>query len=243
MKMKIKSIFVLGSTSLIAKQICLDLAQKGCSEFHLISRNAFKNAPLKNILINDFKAKVTEEVIDLEDENLFLENVPIIKDFDLYLITAGNLGNNDIAFNNLKEAKKINKINFYSLIPWLMAIVNSERINKNSRLWVFSSVASDRGRPSNYVYGASKAALSTFCEGLIGKCHNTKFKIRLIKAGFMDTPMSKDKVPAILAVSPKYVSKILLKEVDKSGIEYLPWWWLFIMKFVKLLPIKFLSKL
>tara|TARA_S200000501_G_C20618094_1_gene653379 strand:+ start:409 stop:732 length:324 start_codon:yes stop_codon:yes gene_type:complete len=61
--MKIKSIFVLGSTSLIAQELCIELAKKGCSRFHLISRDSIKNKPLKETLIKKYNASVTEEFI------------------------------------------------------------------------------------------------------------------------------------------------------------------------------------
>ncbi len=241
--MPIKSIFVLGSTSLVAKEICISLAKKGCKKFHLIARSHERNIPLIDLLINRFDANVTEELINLEDENLYLNNLPIVKDYDLYLITAGTLGDNDAAFYDVNEAKRINKVNFFSLIPWLMSIVNSERLKKNSRLWVFSSVASDRGRPSNYNYGAAKAALTNYCEGLIAKCHGCKFKVRLIKAGYIKTPMTKGKSPTILTISAKLVSTILLKRIDAAGTEYVPWWWFFIMKIIRILPASIISYL
>ncbi len=240
--MKVNSIFVLGSTSLIAIELCLALAKKGCKEFHLISRDKKKNHALIDKLKNDYLAKVTEEIVNLEDETLYLNKLPLVHDYDLYLITAGALGNNEKAYNDINEAIRITKVNYYSLIPWLISITNPKRLEKKSQLWVFSSVAADRGRPSNYIYGAAKAALNTYCEGLIARCNNTDFKIRLIKAGFMLTPMSEGKAPKFLSIHPKNVAKSLLRNPRKSGTEYLPWWWFFIMKVIKILPAKIISK-
>ena len=241
--MNIKSIFVLGSTSLVANELCLALANKGCKEFHLVSRNYQKNTFLINTLREQFKVKITQEFVDLENEDLYLNTLPIVKDYDLYLITAGTLGDNEKSSYEINEFKRIHKINFYCLIPWIMSIANKKRVQKGSRLWVFSSVASDRGRPSNYTYGSSKAALTNYCEGLISKFYGSKFKVRLIKAGFMKTPMSAGISPDFLSISPKSVSKILLKNTNKSGVEYLPWWWFYIMKIIRMLPSSFVSKL
>ena len=241
--MQIKSIFVLGSTSLIAEELCLALAREGCKKFHLIARDSKKNNFLISKLKNDFQAIVTEEMINLEDENLFNKSLPIVEDYDLYLVTIGTLGNNEKAINNIKEFQKITKVNYISLIPWLMSIANSERFYKKSNLWVFSSVAADRGRPSNYIYGSAKAGLTTYCEGLISKFHGSEFKIRLIKPGYMLTPMSKGKAPEFLCIRPSMVAKHLLRNKRKSGIEYLPWWWFYIMQIIKFLPTKFISRL
>ena len=241
--MKIKSIFVLGSTSLIAQELCLDLAKKGCSRFHLISRDLIKNKPLKEILTKKYNAFVTEELINLAETDPNNLNLPEIENFDLYLITAGNLGDNLKAQTNLSETNSITRVNYTSLLPWLLSIANDDRLNTKSSLWIFSSVAADRGRPSNFVYGAAKAGLSVFCEGLIAKSQGKPFSIRLIKAGFMMTPMSEGKAPKFLCIKPKTVVKYLLKNTKKHGTEYLPWWWFIIMKIIKLLPLQIIKKL
>ena len=241
--MNINSVFILGSTSLIAKELCFVLAQNGCQRFHLVSRDHKKNLHLINSLKSSFNANITEEIIDLENFDLNSKSLPFVDDFDLYVITAGTLGDHKLAENDFNEARKITNVNYFALIPWIMAIANQNRLQKNANLWVFSSVASDRGRASNYVYGAAKAGLSTFCEGLIAKSYNKPFNIRLIKAGFMLTPMTEGKIPKILCASPKKVVKILLRNSRKSGVEYLPWWWFFIMKVIRFAPIKFISKL
>ena len=241
--MKIKSIFVLGSTSLIAKEICLALAKEGCRRFHLIAKDSKRNNFLITQLRHDFNAIVTEEIINFENESTYIEKPPLIEDYDLYLVTIGALGNNEKAINNVQEFNKITKVNYVCLIPWLMSIANSERMHKKSNLWIFSSVAADRGRPSNYIYGAAKAALSTYCEGLISKSYDSEFKIRLIKPGYMLTPMTEGKAPKFLCIEPKVVAKHLLKNKRKSGVEYLPWWWFLIMQIIKILPSKFISKL
>jgi short-subunit dehydrogenase len=101
---------------------------------------------------------------------------------------------------------------------------------------VFASVAADRGRPSNYVYGAAKAALTTFCEGLLLRCHGTPFAVRVLKAGFMATPMTEGKAPPALCASPEAIARALVSSPDRRGIAYLPLWWAAIMALVRLLP-------
>ena len=128
------------------------------------------------------------------------------------------------------------------LIPWLTEITNYERIKSKGCLWIFTSVAADRGRPSNYHYGAAKAALSVFCEGLLLRCYKKPFSIRIIKAGYMETPMAYS-APKFLCISPKKVAQYLMNNPFKRGFEYLPWWWNIIMFFVRILPVKFASKL
>ena len=89
----------------------------------------------------------------------------VVPDFDLYIITAGYLGDNELAKRDFYDAKRIIDINFTSIISWINAITTNERLNKKMGLWIFTSVAADRGRPSNYFYGAAKSGLQIFSEG------------------------------------------------------------------------------
>ena len=118
-----------------------------------------------------------------------------------------------------------------------------ERIKRKGCLWVFTSVASDRGRPSNYYYGSAKAGLQNFCEGLISRCHGNQFSVRIIKAGYMATQMTKGKVPDFLCIKTSDVAKILLRKPFKNGVEYLPWYWNPIMFLIKIFPNSIISKL
>ena len=241
---EIKSVWILGSTSKVAQSICIELAKKGCKEFFLLARNKSKNKQFSSNLRRKYKVLVEERYIDLESFDFSKDkNAPQVSNCDLYIITAGFLGNNDLAKKDFYEAKKIIDVNFTSIIAWINAITTNERLNKRSALWIFTSVAADRGRPSNYFYGAAKSGLQIFSEGLISRCFKKKFSIRVIKAGYMETPMTIGKVPKIFCVSTSEVAKILLRRPFKRGTEYMPWFWNPIMFLIRLLPNKIVSKL
>ena len=240
----IKSVWVLGATSKVAQSICIELAKNGCKKFFLLSRNKIKANKFSSFLKLEYNVIVEEKYIDLEKVEYLDEEISHeVSDFDLYIITAGYIGDNDLASKDFNEAKKITNINYTSIIAWINSIITKERINKSIGLWVFTSVAADRGRPSNYFYGAAKSALEVYSEGLIARCFKKKFSVRVIKAGYMDTPMTYGKVPKILCINSSKVAKILLKNPLKRGIEYMPWFWKPIMSFVKILPYKIISKL
>tara|TARA_Y100000991_G_scaffold215452_1_gene205933 strand:+ start:6006 stop:6740 length:735 start_codon:yes stop_codon:yes gene_type:complete len=239
-KNNINSVFVLGSSSEIAKEICIELAHKGCKRFHLLARDLDKNKELINILKAKKINNISEENFDLLND---LQVKKDIQQYDLYLITAGFLGDSNLATKNFSELNRITQTNYSGLLKWLIAIVTPERLDSRSRLWVFSSIAGDLGKPSNYQYGAAKAALSCFCEGLFYKAYKKPFSVRLFKAGYIRTRMSINKAPSILYLDPKKLAKIILKNPNKRGIEYLPWWWFFIMKIIKFLPSSIIFKL
>ena len=238
-----KSALIIGSTSAIAKSICIKLAQTGCKKFHLVCRDLDRNLELFHLLQNVYGASVTQEKNDLIF-NCFPEKSfkPKIDLYDLYLITAGTLGNPDLARSNISEALKIYYVNYLGLLPWLTEIAKEKRFETFGSLWVFTSVASDRGRPSNYHYGSAKAALSTFCEGLLLRCEKKPFSVRIIKSGFISTRMAIG-APPFLCISTKKVADYLMRNPQKRGFEYLPWWWGIIMFFIRSLPRKYASKL
>lgn len=236
-----KSVFILGGTSEIAQEICLNLVRQGTKRIHFVSRKTNKINLFIERLTNEFTLEITNQECDLINEDF--KTLPHVEFFDLYIIASGYLGDSTLANNDLDEALNIAKVNYYSLIPWLNSITSESRISKPGAMWILSSVAGDRGRPSNYHYGAAKAALTIFCEGLLHRLYKKPFKIRIIKAGFIYTSMTIGKAPKILCASKKYVAKILINKPYKEGIEYLPFWWLLVMKIVSILPKSIISKL
>ena len=240
--MTFKSAWILGSTSTTAQAIIRELARQGCLRFHLLARDTERNQAFSEELsTQNALIKITTEHVDLEN----ISSTPIDppSSFDLYLITAGCMGNADLARVNSTQAQLITQVNYTGLIPWLTAIVSEERIRQPGALWIFSSVAADRGRPSNYHYGAAKAGLTRFCEGLLLRCQGHPFSIRILKAGFISSPMTDGKAPPLLCTAPEKIAKDLLRKPQRRGIEYIPWWWDPVMKLIRRLPAPLASKL
>jgi len=237
----IRSAWVLGSTSTVAMAICRGLAERGCRRFHLLARNPERNQALASDLRESFGAEVSCESVDLLAPD---KSSPRLNEsFDLYLVAAGSLGDAERARSDAAEAQAITQANYTGLIPWLTAIVSPERIQQTGALWVFSSVAADRGRPSNYHYGAAKAGLLRFCEGLLLRCHGTPFAVRILKAGFIASPMTDGEAPPLLCAKPEQIARDLLRKPYRRGIETIPWWWTPLMALVRRLPARVAAKL
>jgi len=237
---KVNSIWILGSTSEIAQEICNQFAKSGCKKFHLIARDKKKNQKIIDNLKNKYDVQIEHQELDLLSNYIPKENEYL--DYDLYIITAGYLGAN-YKNKNLSEELNILKINFLSLIAWIKSIVTKERVKKQGCLWIFSSVAGDRGRPSNYQYGAAKSGLSIYCEGLANMYQKSPFKIRIIKAGLIKTSMVKGNFPDFLLTDKRKIVSNLRRDPYKNGVEYMPYWWKFIMMIIKLLPSFLMEKL
>ncbi len=237
---KVNSLWILGSTSEIAQEICLQFARNGCKRFFLIARDIKNNQKIITNLKSKFNVEIETKEIDLLSDSIPKENEYL--DYDLYIITAGFLGSK-YDNKNLSEELKIFQINFIALIGWIKSIVTNERVKKRGCLWVFSSVAGDRGRPSNYQYGAAKSGLTTYCEGLANKHHRDPFSVRILKAGLIKTSMSKGSGPDFLFTDKRKIVSKLIRNPYKNGVEYVPYWWRIIMLIIKSLPSFLMQKL
>ena len=239
---KINSAFVFGSTSEIAKAICIELARKGCKKFVLLARNKKKNNIFAKQLTKKFNVEAVTKEIDLLQVEQKYDQLEI-NDCDLYLLATGYLGSYKKDIIDKNEAINIYTSNYTGVKLMILKIISSFKNDTNRRIWVLSSVASDKGRPSNYQYGAAKAALNIFCEGLFYLNINKKLSIRVIKAGFVGTTKTLKIAPRFLCISPQKFARKLLENTEKRGIEYFPRWWFMIMKLVKILPDSFVSKI
>jgi NAD(P)-dependent dehydrogenase (short-subunit alcohol dehydrogenase family) len=110
---------------------------------------------------------------------------------------------------------------------------------------VIGSVAGDRGRKSNYVYGSAKALVSTFSEGLAGRMDRHGVRVVEIKPGFVDSPMTANFKKGALWAQPEAVAKVIHDRVatDRSGSFYAPKFWRLIMAVVRSIPARILYRM
>ena len=99
------------------------------------------------------------------------------------------------------------------------------------------SVAGDRGRATNYAYGAAKGALEIFLSGLRQRLHKSGVQVLLVKPGFVDTPMTAAFKKGPLWASPKRFARDIVRAMAKGkSVIYTPWWWCWIMLVIRLIP-------
>src|SRR5262249_45357577 len=112
-------------------------------------------------------------------------------------------------------------------------------------LAVISSVAGDRGRKSNYVYGAAKAGVSVFLEGLAARVHARGVHILNIKPGPVDTPMTANLKKSGLFATPQRVAADICGALksDRTGVIYTPWFWRWIMFIIRMIPTPIMRRL
>ena len=105
-------------------------------------------------------------------------------------------------------------------------------------------MAGDRGRQSNYVYGASKAALDTFLSGLRARLAKHGVQVLTIKPGFVDTPMTASCKKNLLWSSPATIADGIVRALDdQCDVVYLPWFWRYIMLVICSVPERLFKRL
>ena len=128
-------------------------------------------------------------------------------------------------------------MNLLSALSLLTHIANRFEREGRGTIVVISSVAGDRGRQSNYVYGTAKGALTIFLQGLRHRLHKAGVRVVTIKPGFVDTPMTAGFRKGLLWASPDAVARGIVRALDGRGGEiYLPWFWRYIMWIIKAIP-------
>ncbi len=133
--------------------------------------------------------------------------------------------------------KRIIDSNFTGAASILSHCANHFESMKSGFIIGISSVAGDRGRQSNYVYGAAKGALSLYLQGLRNRLYPGGVRVITIKPGFVDTAMTYGLPGLFLVASPQYMGNRIVAALGKSAdVVYLPWFWRYIMLIIKLIP-------
>jgi decaprenylphospho-beta-D-erythro-pentofuranosid-2-ulose 2-reductase len=240
-------ILALGATSAIAEATLRLFAERGAHLF-LVARNPDKLAAVAADLQTRGAAGVATHVMDLDDTTAHpavlaaaAENLGTI---ELALLAHGVLGDQEQAEASYPVAEAILGTNFLapvSLITWL---ANYFEASHQGTLAVISSVAGDRGRKSNYVYGASKGALNIFLDGVRNRIDRAGVHVLTIKPGFVATPMTSHLPQNALFAQPSKVAAGIVKAVAKrKDVVYVPAFWAIIMLIIRMVPRSIFKKL
>jgi len=221
---------ILGATSAIAQETARCFAAEGAS-FFLVARDAAKCAIVADDLRARGAADVQTFIADLADFSRHAELAAAApQSIDITLIAHGTLPDqNAIDDDPAAQAAsfELNATSFISLAAHFA--------NRSKTLAVIGSVAGDRGRRSNYVYGAAKAALDTYCEGLRARGTNVVF----IKPGWIDTPMTSHVRKNPLFASAQTAGRLIHDAIlARRAVVYVPWFWRWISLIVRMLPAK-----
>lgn len=183
------------------------------------------------------------DALDFKSHETFYNSLPIRP--DIAICVFGKLGDQKIAERDWRECALIIDSNYTGAVSILNVIASDFEARKAGVIVGISSVAGDRGRQSNYVYGSAKAGFTAYLSGLRNRLTASGVHVLTVKPGFMKTKMIEGlKTPGPLTALPEAVASKVYKAVKgKSNVIYvLPIWWM-IMLVIKFIPEGIFKKL
>jgi decaprenylphospho-beta-D-erythro-pentofuranosid-2-ulose 2-reductase len=241
-------IVILGAGSAIAEATARIWAGEG-ARFVLVGRDA---ARLDSI-VADLKARgasdATPRLLDCaaHDSPACLgQFVQILGGLDVLLLAYGTLGDQGQLEHDPEAVAELIQTNFTSAVAWCLSAATVLERQRAGALLVIGSVAGDRGRRTNFIYGATKGGLARLIEGIAHKLAPLGARAVLIKAGFVDTPMTAGfaNKRGLLWARPEDVAPVIAATARRGGpIVYAPPFWRLIMLVIRHLPTLIFNKL
>lgn len=181
----------------------------------------------------------TLDINEHERHSLMLEAAcRALGQVDVVLFAAGSLPDQTRCERETTVLVREVMTNGLSPLALLNALAASLEGRYKSAIGVITSVAGDRGRPSNYVYGSAKSLVSTYCEGLSARLFSAGISITDIRPGFVDSPMTAGlELPRLLTSQPEKLAPQIVRAIERRrDVVYLPKYWALIMLCIRLIP-------
>ena len=234
-----ETVLILGATSAIARATAAAFAARGAA-LYLASRDMDELRRIAADLHLRHDVEVRYGLFDAEateTHGVFLQTViNEMPNLSGVVLAFGYLGDAQAA-RDFDVGAKIIASNFTGAASILSHCANYFEPLQRGFIIGISSVAGDRGRQSNCVYGAAKGALSLYLQGLRNRLFVSGVRVITIKPGFVDTAMTFGLSGLFLVASPQNVGERIVGALGKSAdVVYLPWFWRYIMLIIKHIP-------
>ena len=245
MEFKEKTVLIIGGNSDVGKSIARDFSKLG-SNIILTSRKKGQLDSFKSDLEIRYSIKCDLEFFDVLDFNShesFYNNLK--KKPNIVISCIGYLDNQEKSENSFEESLKSIQTNFTGLVSILNIVSNDFENRKSGIIVGISSVAGDRGRGSNYIYGSSKSGFTSYLSGIRNRLFNSGVKVITVKPGFIKSKMTNHlDLPKILTATPNEISFDIIKSIKKKkNVVYTKWFWKWIMIIIKIIPESIFKKL
>ena len=232
-----KHALILGATSDIGIHIASELAKRGYS-LCLTGRNAELLKKLKENL-SEYKVDITTYTLDISDfasHHSFYHSLPVKP--DTVFCCIGYYEDQTEAIRDYKETVTTINANLTGIMTMLNVISNDFATRKSGSITVLSSVAGERGRQLNYIYGAAKAGLSVYLSGLRNRIHKSGVSVTTVQLGPVYTKMSAghNLMPVITLQPEVAAKKIVNAGLSRKDIVYIYWAWRYIMLIIRWIP-------
>ncbi len=242
----IKHLLIIGATSAIAQSAASHFARDG-AQLVITGRNTER----LSVMASDLKVQgaravttITADMTDFARHEEWLKQAIASLDgeLDAVLIAHGSLSDQAACEKSFDLTRRELDTNFLSVVSLTTFLANYFEAKQRGLIAVITSVAGDRGRQSNYIYGTAKGALGIFLQGLRNRLFKSSVGVLTIKPGFVDTPMTASLPKNPLFASAESVGQGIYKAMIKRKDEvYLPGFWRCIMRVIKCIP-EFLFK-
>ena len=235
-----RKILIVGATSGMAEACARLWAQRGDHLF-LAARNPSQLQSVCDDLRARGAGRVGQQVFDANDLSahaaLLAQATQTLGGLDTVLIAHGTLSDQERAQQDVAYALQEIQTNGMSVVS-LMSLAGEQFAQQGQgAIAVISSVAGDRGRQSNYVYGSAKALVSAFASGMRQRLSKQGVHVITIKPGFVSTPMTAHLKQGALWAQPEQVAKDITRAIDQGQrVVYTPGFWRWIMLIIKHIP-------
>ncbi len=238
---------VLGATSAIARALAGEWAEREGADLLFAGRDETELQRLASdagIRYGRPVRALAFDALDYGTHEAFWQSALADGDLDGVILAVGTSGEQEDTERDTEECRRVLEVNLVACASILHTIAPYFARRGTGTLVVISSVAGDRGRRSNYVYGASKAGLTVFLEGLRARLRPRGVRVVTVKPGFVDTRMtfSRGKLP--LLAQPEDVAHAVYDAVHRGkDVIYVPWFWGPIMLVIRALPAGIMARL
>jgi len=236
-------VLIIGAKSDIAKATAREYAKNGY-DLYLAARNSEELEEFaKDVITRTQKTvKLLElDILNYKSHQAFYDN---LDEKPLGVISAiGYLGEQEKAQSDFDEAQQIMDTNYTGVVSLFNIIADDFEKKRSGFMVGISSVAGDRGRKSNYIYGSAKAALTAYLSGLRNRLYDAQVHVLTVKPGFVATKMTEDMdLPEKLTAQPEEVAEDIYKAQQKGkSVLYTKWMWKWVMLIIRNIP-EFLFK-
>ncbi len=234
------NVVLFGATSAIAEAVARVYARRGASLF-LVARQPLRLAAMCADLRLRGAARCEGRAADLDDLALHAplvdEAEALLGPADVVLLAQGALGDPAEYRASAEAAARVLGTNLVAPASLMTLVASRMEARGKGSLAAIGSVAGDRGRASNYAYGAAKGGLALFLQGLRNRLAARGVHVLTVKPGFVDTPMTGAIRKNALFARPETVARDIVRALDeRTDVLYTPWFWRFIMLVVKAIP-------
>jgi short-subunit dehydrogenase len=233
-------VLLVGASSGIGRALAREMAARGAC-LHLAARDDKEADRIAQDLVIRYSAQASHSAFDAtayESHSELIERAAqTLGRLDLIVVTVGELGDQLVAQKDAAFTRQIIEANYVGVVSLLTHAANYFEHQHRGAIIAIGSVAGDRGRPSNYVYGSAKSGLDRFLQGLRARLFRSGVHVLTVKPGFVDTRMTFGRPGVILACSPSRVALAAIHGLERRrNVVYVPWWWFWIMLAVRAMP-------